>query len=487
MSASASTSAAVPSAGPTAYASSSSSQSPAPIHPLRRRLSTIAASDHLYLRLPSGAIKYVKPWGSLAGSSTTGTAAAAVQEEQEQDGQKQGGAEAEDEAGSSAGGAATAAATPAPAPASGRGKRSKKPAPLRTTKVVSLGKFGNFDLQDLEGVPFGWTWEIGPPKAAPAVREEAGEVKEEDTAMEVEEDPAGVAAAAAVATRSGAGKQQKGGKGGGRGKKGGASSDLSNAPGALRIMVGTTLSELEETNATNEDIFDDPTVAPRLTMVDVQALRDSGLEGQELIDELTKASSSFEKRTVWSQDKFIKKKEAKHLKLFTPLPPSVAVMAEYHFERSPEKVRGLRVDALAQMLSFAGVAPGGRYLVVDGTSGLLTAACLDRMGGHGRLLAIHDNDSVPEFDIVRSINFPAHVVDDVLRTLHWAQVDRDYQHPYIPPMPERLEDAIKDSGAEGLKAFRARERERHRMGKKYAAKAELDELREEFFEGDFDG
>jgi tRNA (adenine-N(1)-)-methyltransferase non-catalytic subunit len=348
-------------------------------------------------------------------------------------------------------------------------------------------------LQDLEGVPFGWTWEIGPPKAAaPAVNEEgAGEVKDEDTSMDVGDDAAGLAAAAAVATRSGAAKQQKGGKGGGggggRGKKGGPGSDLSTAPGALRIMVGTTLSELEETDATNEDIFDDPTVAPRLTMVDVQALRDSGLEGQELIDELTKASSSFEKRTVWSQDKFIKKKEAKHLKLFTPLPPSVAVMAEYHFERSPEKVRGLRVDSLAQMLSFAGVAPGGRYLVVDGTSGLLTAACLDRMGGHGRLLAIHDNDSVPEFDIVRSINFAPHVVDDVLRTLHWAQADREYQHPYIPPMPERVEDAVKDSGAEGLKAFRARERERHRMGKKYAAKAELDELREELFEGDFDG
>ena len=36
---------------------------------------------------------------------------------------------------------------------------------------------------------------------------------------------------------------------------------------------------------------------------------------------------------------------------------------------------------LALMLNFAGVKPGGRYLVVDEASGLLVAAVLDRLGG----------------------------------------------------------------------------------------------------------
>jgi hypothetical protein len=39
------------------------------------------------------------------------------------------------------------------------------------------------------------------------------------------------------------------------------------------------------------------------------------------------------------------------------------------------------VDALAQMLSLANVAPGGRVLVVDDASGLIIASVLDRLGG----------------------------------------------------------------------------------------------------------
>lgn len=41
----------------------------------------------------------------------------------------------------------------------------------------------------------------------------------------------------------------------------------------------------------------------------------------------------------------------------------------------------MRPDALAQLLSFANVGAGGRYIVVDGVGGALVGAVLERLGG----------------------------------------------------------------------------------------------------------
>ncbi|PWN26866.1 Gcd10p-domain-containing protein, partial [Jaminaea rosea] len=346
---------------------------------LRRRLRTISSSDHLYLRLPSGLIKYV----ALKA--------------------------------------------------------------LRGSNVASLGKFGSFDLEDLEGVPYGWTWEIGPPK----------ESNESETESKGDE---GTAA---------------------------------------------------KTNATNEDIYDDPSRpsdpeagSRHLTMLDIQALKSSGLEGQALIDNLTKASSSFEKRTVFSQDKFVRRKEAKHLRLFTPIPPTLATLVEYNFGTlasggatgQPDKVRGMRLDTVSQMLSSANVGAGGRYLVVDGTSGgLLIAACLERMGGRGRLIAVHDYEVAPEWEMVKAMNLPpSSYAPEVLTGVNWAQLDPsgDGEDEEFPEVPEHLSlSEYSKSSPENVKLHRLRDRERSKALKKYAAVSALRSLRDEILQrpGSFDG
>ena len=41
----------------------------------------------------------------------------------------------------------------------------------------------------------------------------------------------------------------------------------------------------------------------------------------------------------------------------------------------------MRVDTLGQLLNLANVHPGGRYIVVDDTAGLVVGAVLERLGG----------------------------------------------------------------------------------------------------------
>lgn len=376
--------------------------------------------------------------------------------------------------------------------------------------MASLGKYGSFDLGDLEDVPFGWTWEIGPPKGEGQDGEEGDavvskeKVDESMGAAEAEGTPA--AEASASNGKKAAGKKQPRP----HNRDGAMNNKTNEGPGSLRIMVGSTLSELQETNATNEEIWDEPGASSssgndgaRLTTVDVAALKSSGLKGQALIDSLTAASSSFEKRTVFSQDKFVRRKEAKHLRLFTPLAPSLATLVEYHFGTlasggatgQPERFRGLRLDTLAQMLSAANVGAGGRYLVVDGTSGgLIVAACLERMGGKGRLIAVHDTEVATDFECVKAMNLPPGTYgDDVLGTLNWAQMDDDLDQDdgeELPAVPEHLslEEYPKDS-PENIKLHRIRDRDRAKVLKRHAYVNSLRSLRREVLQkpGTFDG
>lgn len=152
------------------------------------------------------------------------------------------------------------------------------------------------------------------------------------------------------------------------------------APGGGSIHpIHVTLNELEETEANNQLIAS--TGAQTLTFDDIQALKDSGLTGREIIQKQIDEHKAFELKTEYSKDKYLKRKQAKYLQLFTPLEPTVHQIAEFNYDRQPSKTRELRPDTLANMLAMANVRPGSRLLVVEDLGGLVVAAAVERMGG----------------------------------------------------------------------------------------------------------
>ena len=162
----------------------------------------------------------------------------------------------------------------------------------------------------------------------------------------------------------------------------------------------------------------------------------------------------------------------RHLHFFTPLPPDMITVAFYNFVRSPDKIRGLRDDALAQCLSFANVHAGGRYMVVDGVGGLLVGAILERMGGCGTLYAIHDADSPPPLELMPQYNLTA-AHTSVLRSIHWAATEQRWTLP--THMTEELAKVYSN------------ERDFNRARKKREAIEDYIRSRDEFFRGNFDG
>ena len=307
---------------------------------------------------------------------------------------------------------------------------------LHPGKNVSLGKFGTFKGDDIIGLPFGLTFEITTPQK--------GEV------------------------------------------------------GELKMVISSNAEELEDNQATNEKIEDGKQNNPQtMTYLDIRALKEGGAEGRDIVEQQVLNNSTFSQRTSWSQQKYIFRKEAKHMRLFTPVPPSLTNVVKFHFDKfdrdASDKLRGLRADSLANILSLAGVGPGRRYIVVDGIGGLLVGAMLERMGGEGRLLLINDSDSPPSLDLMAQFDLPVQFVDPVLRTINWANTESNWQSFLSNNEQDHLASAeASESNTEAAVEVTAigrpmTDRDRQRMKKKQAIASNLERLRNEFFDGEFDG
>ncbi|KMQ87001.1 trna adenine-n-methyltransferase non-catalytic subunit trm6 [Lasius niger] len=124
---------------------------------------------------------------------------------------------------------------------------------------------------------------------------------------------------------------------------------------------------------------------------EILRLQEAGKSGKEIIGNFIE-NASFAVKTKYSQEKYIRKKERK----------------QYH-----EKIGGLRMDALAQILCYSDVQADGLHLLYDsGCQGLPAAAMLNRIGENtsGHLINLHPGN-VPQTAIVQAMNFPQELRD----------------------------------------------------------------------------
>lgn len=108
-----------------------------------------------------------------------------------------------------------------------------------------------------------------------------------------------------------------------------------------------------------------------------------------------------------------------------PIAPSAYNIATHQFTRLPQSILYLRDDTMSQLLSLSNVRPGGRYMVVDDTGGLITAAVLERMGCVGRIMTFTDADSPPAWGVLNTMNFGERELACV-KWLNWFQAEEDY-------------------------------------------------------------
>ena len=141
--------------------------------------------------------------------------------------------------------------------------------------------------------------------------------------------------------------------------------------------------EANDDGKDNRNLIDDHGSSQRLTMEQIESLKTQASSDKEIIHNLCINSATFADKSVFSQEKYIRKKKQKYTNYFMIHKPNVRLLCDMYFQHKAIKSTTLRLDTLSQLLNACNVRSGGHYIVVDNYTGILAAAVIERLVGDG--------------------------------------------------------------------------------------------------------
>lgn len=127
----------------------------------------------------------------------------------------------------------------------------------------------------------------------------------------------------------------------------------------------------------NRMLIDDNT-SQKLSIDDIEKLK-SQKKGDEIVKELIENSATFEQKTKFSKEKYIKRKKEKYCKYVTACNPSSINVCQYYFDKDPSRLNYMRFDALSELLNFANIYSNTQVLLFETCMGLVSSAVLERL------------------------------------------------------------------------------------------------------------
>ncbi|XP_060199819.1 uncharacterized protein LOC132628112 [Lycium barbarum] len=167
---------------------------------------------------------------------------------------------------------------------------------------------------------------------------------------------------------------------------------------------GNNLEEKDVDGSKDNRALVDNNTAQSLTSEDIDEMRKQGAKGDEIVEALIANSATFEKKTLFSQEKYRVKKQKKYAPRVLMRRPFARSICEAYFKKHPDKIGFMRVDALSLLLSLGNVTANADVLVVDMLGGILTGAIAERLGGTGYVCNTYRGSSPYPVDITRMFN-----------------------------------------------------------------------------------
>lgn len=300
---------------------------------------------------------------------------------------------------------------------------------LREDGSISLGKFGTFAVLSVLGHPFGTTFEISDDQVATPIK---SMTHTEGNPVENEMDDE---------------------------------------------MTRDQLTKYFEVSAeSNQDIINIGSSIQKLDSKQIDELKRSGAlsdTGQKIIEQIIAGHGGFDKKTIFSQQKYLRRKQQKFLRRFQVEYLGLLQLLNYYIEKDLQKVLDMSEELLGLLISLANVRPGGKYLVVDDTAGVVVYAMLERMQGQGTIVLIHENEHV-NLAAMRHLDYSDEYQEQMIKTISWLQ--------FIEPENERIE--WQELLEEDLEALRPTKRLQYHRRLKRAA--EINEVLDMVQAGNFD-
>ncbi|KAI3405983.1 TRM6 [Candida oxycetoniae] len=225
----------------------------------------------------------------------------------------------------------------------------------------------------------------------------------------------------------------------------------------------------------NQNIVDIGAKIQSLSKKDIDELKKSGASsnvGQMIIEKIVQGHEGFDKKTVFSQQKYVKRKQQKFLRRFSVDYLSASQLLEYYIEKDANRVLNLSIESLGLLMSYGNVRPGGKYLVIDETGGILVYAMMERMNNEGSIILLHENEHSNLIALTYS-DYGDEVIDKIVKPINWLQ--------FAEPENEKIK--FEEVDAKDIKKSKAREQ--HNKRRERAQK--INDIIDAAQEGNFDG
>lgn len=190
---------------------------------------------------------------------------------------------------------------------------------------------------------------------------------------------------------------------------------MKNANSHKRLYILEKVSDLntginlniESSGVDNRNITSDNS-SQSLTKQEIDDLKSSELNANNIVEQLITNSKTFNMKTGYSQEKYIKKKEKKYFEYIQIRKPTIRLLIQMFYRQEPSKTLGIRIDDLSQILTYANIHSDGNHLLYDsGTSGLMPAAIMNLIGAktEGHLVHMHPGNEYQKSGFV-AMQFP---------------------------------------------------------------------------------
>lgn len=159
---------------------------------------------------------------------------------------------------------------------------------------------------------------------------------------------------------------------------------------------------------TDNKLITDDSSSQLLSTDEIIALKESGESGQNIVERLLENSKTFQLKTEYAQEKYLKKKARKYCDYLTIFKPTIRLVTDILYrQQTIPKTIALRFDTLAQILCRVNLDPGGKYLLYEnGSQGLLQAALLNQLHNDGCLVHIFSSTAEQNaLKAVKAMNF----------------------------------------------------------------------------------
>ncbi|KAF4520897.1 hypothetical protein B566_EDAN010312 [Ephemera danica] len=150
-------------------------------------------------------------------------------------------------------------------------------------------------------------------------------------------------------------------------------------------VADSLVDDVADDSKTNRFIRDDGQ-SQKLSKEEIEGMQSDGASAKQIIGQLVENSVTFDQKSSYAQEKYVKKKQKKYKRVILVRPTCIRLILQALLGPSPDtsKLLGLRIDSLSQLIYMSGAQSGaGRstFLVFEsGSQGLVTAAMLERLG-----------------------------------------------------------------------------------------------------------